>query len=79
MSNIRVHLQSGLAELEVADDDCHQGQYGGNDAEDDGASGVEVGFGQGRGHGGVQGRERLDDDRSGVECGHSCGGMLSCL
>jgi hypothetical protein len=72
MSSIRIRLRSGRAELKVADDDCHQSQYGGDDAEDDGPCRVGVGFGQGRGHGGVHGRQRLEG-RSGVERWHVYG------
>jgi hypothetical protein len=44
MSSIRVRLRSGLAKLKTANDDCHQGQYGGDNAEDDGSRRVGVGL-----------------------------------
>jgi hypothetical protein len=60
MSSVRVRLWSSLAKLEVPDDDCHQGQNGGDDAEDNCSGRVGVGLGQCRGHGRVRGRVRLD-------------------
>ena len=55
-SSFSIRLHSSLAELEDADDDGHQSQDRGDDAEDDCAGRVGVLFGVGGGRGEVCGR-----------------------
>lgn len=69
MSNISIRLRTRLAKLKDADDDGHESQDRGDDAEDDGAGRVGVRLSDSRGCGRAHCRVKLEGS-VGIDCGH---------